>query len=75
MFSRTFILASLLLSLLLFENCNSNKIPCPTYADSQPEKKHRGKPGSQKPEIPKSTRAKSGVLPSDGGGKRMHHTK
>ncbi|MBS1617041.1 MAG: hypothetical protein JST76_00875 [Bacteroidetes bacterium] len=50
--------------------CNNNKIPCPTYADSTPEKKKKGKPGSQQPELPKSYKAKSGVLPSDGGGKR-----
>lgn len=51
-------------------SCNSNKIPCPTYADSQPEKKKKTKPGEQKPEIPHASKAKSGVMPSDGGGKR-----
>ena len=51
-------------------SCNSNKISCPTYADSMPEKKHKGKPGDQKPDIPKPTKAKSGVLPTDGRGTR-----
>ena len=50
--------------------CNSNKIPCPTYADSQPKKKSKTKPGEQKPVLEKPSKAKSGVLPSDGGGKR-----
>ncbi|MBS1624611.1 MAG: hypothetical protein JST83_11360 [Bacteroidetes bacterium] len=50
--------------------CNHNKIPCPTYADSAPEKKKKSKPGSQQPEMPRATKAKSGVLPTDGGGKR-----
>ncbi len=44
-------------------SCNSGKIACPTYADSQPQKKHKGKPGSQKPEIPKTRKATSGLLP------------
>ena len=51
-------------------SCNNNKIPCPTYADSMPESKKKVKPGSQKPDIPKATKAKSGVLPSDGRGTR-----
>ncbi len=42
-------------------SCNSNKIACPTYADSFPEKK--AKKGKQKPTIAKSGKAKSGVLP------------
>ena len=42
-------------------SCKSNKIPCPTYADSFPEKK--AKKGKQKPDVPKSTKAKSSVLP------------
>ena len=50
--------------------CKNNKIPCPTYADSQPEKKRKVKPGEQKPDIPKPTKAKSGVMPTDGRGTR-----
>ncbi|MES2620612.1 MAG: hypothetical protein V4615_07160 [Bacteroidota bacterium] len=42
-------------------SCNSNKIACPTYADSFPDKK--AKKGKQEPQIPKSTKAKSGLLP------------
>jgi hypothetical protein len=42
-------------------SCKSNKIPCPTYADSFPEKK--AKKGKQKPEAQKPTKAKSSVLP------------
>jgi hypothetical protein len=45
----------------LAPSCNANKIPCPTYADSFPEKK--AKKGKQKPSVPKPTKAKSGVLP------------
>lgn len=44
-------------------SCNSGKVACPTYADSQPEKKHKGKPGSQKPDIPKVRKPTSGLLP------------
>lgn len=51
-------------------SCKSNKIACPTYADSMPEKKRKGKPGSQKPEIPKATKTKSGVLPPGYGKKK-----
>ena len=51
-----------------FSSCKSNKIPCPTYADSQPEsKKKKGKP---EPEIPKATKPKSGVLPPNYGKKK-----
>jgi len=51
------------------QSCNRNKIPCPTYADSAPPKKSKHvTPGSQKPEVPKSTKARSGVLPSNGRG-------
>lgn len=50
--------------------CNHNKIPCPTYADSFPDKKgKKTKPGAQKPEMPKATKAKSSVMP---GGKPSH---
>ena len=42
-------------------SCNSNKIACPTYADSFPEKK--AKKGKQEPQIPKATKPKSGILP------------
>ena len=49
--------------LAILPGCSAGKMPCPTYADSQPPKKHKGKPGSQKPQIPKATKAKSGVLP------------
>jgi hypothetical protein len=58
-------------TMILFanESCNSSKIPCPTYADSAPPKKSKHvTPGSQKPEMPKATKARSGVLPSDGKG-------
>lgn len=44
-------------------SCNSGKVACPTYADSQPQKKSKGKPGSQKPQPLKVTKAKSGLLP------------
>ncbi len=42
-------------------SCNSNKIACPTYADSLPQKK--GKKGKQEPQIPKASKPKSGILP------------
>lgn len=41
-------------------SCNSNKIACPTYADSFPDQKKKKKP---EPEIPKVTKTKSGLLP------------
>jgi hypothetical protein len=47
--------------ILIAPSCKSNKIPCPTYADSFPEKK--AKKGKQEPQIPKPTKPKSGVLP------------
>ncbi len=56
-------IGSLICCLLLLNNCKSNKIPCPTYKDSFVEKKKKVKPGAQKPEMPKSTKTKSGVLP------------
>jgi hypothetical protein len=72
MIKRLFIYISLSGFIMGMAACNHNKIPCPTYADSQPEKKHKGKAGSQKPDIPKATKAKSGVLPTDGRGSRTH---
>jgi len=42
-------------------SCNSNKIACPTYADSFPEKK--AKKGKQKPTVARPSKPKSGVLP------------
>ncbi|MBL0310366.1 MAG: hypothetical protein IPP77_12035 [Bacteroidetes bacterium] len=45
---------------LYLPSCNSNKIACPTYADSFPEKKAKPK---TKPDIPKATKTKSGILP------------
>lgn len=47
--------------LAVLPQCKSNKMPCPTYADSQPQKKT--KPGKQQPQIPKATKPKSGLLP------------
>ena len=44
-------------------SCNHTKIACPTYADSFPETKKKGKPGSQKPEMPQASRAKASILP------------
>jgi len=41
-------------------SCNNNKIACPTYADSFPDKKKKKKP---EPQIPKATKPKSGLLP------------
>lgn len=55
--------------LLAAPSCNSNKIACPTYADSFPEKK--AKKGKQQPNIPKATKPKSGVLPPNYGKKRQ----
>ena len=40
--------------------CNSNKIACPTYADSFPERKAKKK---AEPQIPKVRKPKSGILP------------
>ena len=68
---KRYILNILLLSIIMSAmSCNNNKIACPTYADSFPDAKKKGKPGSQKPDIPKATRPMSGVLPSDGRGTR-----
>jgi hypothetical protein len=41
-------------------SCNSNKIACPTYADSFPDKKVKKQ---DKPQMPKATKPKSGLLP------------
>lgn len=57
------LIISLLVMSIVLPACNSNKIACPTYANSFPEKKSKTKPGDQKPQMPKSTKAKSGVLP------------
>lgn len=57
------LIMSLLVMSIVLPACNSNKIACPTYANSFPEKKSKTKPGAQKPQMPKSTKAKSGVLP------------
>jgi len=57
------IVSFLCLSLIGIASCKSNKIPCPTYANSLPEKKKKVKPGEQKPEIAKLTKTKSGVMP------------
>lgn len=49
------------LMIVAVPSCNTNKIACPTYADSFPDKK--GKKGAQKPQIPKASKPKSGLLP------------
>jgi hypothetical protein len=41
-------------------SCNSNKIACPTYADSFPDKKVKKQ---TEPQIPKASKPKSGLLP------------
>jgi hypothetical protein len=57
---------ALLVSFFIFSiafiapSCNSNKIACPTYADSFPNKKVKKQ---DKPQIPKATKPKSGLLP------------
>ncbi len=63
--SLRFLFSALLMGLLAISSCsNSNKIACPTYADSFPDaKKKTTKPGEQKPQMPPTTKAKSGVLP------------
>ena len=48
--------------LLSASACKNNKIPCPTYADSMPEKKSKKKKKPE-PQIPKASKPKSGVLP------------
>lgn len=57
LFLGSFVLATL-------PSCNSNKIACPTYADSFPNKK--AKKGKQEPSIPKASKAKSTVMPAYG---------
>ena len=57
------LIMSLFFVSIVLPACNSNTIACPTYANSLPEKKSKTKPGAQKPQLPKSTKAKSGVLP------------
>jgi hypothetical protein len=67
------LLYTLVLLLLLgtIASCKSNKIECPTYADSQPAKhKKKGKPGSQKPVVEKISKPRSGVLPPGYGKKK-----
>lgn len=58
---RLFVLLVAFCLATVMPSCNSNKIACPTYADSFPEKKT--KPGKQQPQIPKTTKPKSGILP------------
>ncbi len=50
-------------------SCNSNKIACPTYADSFPEKQGKKKKKPEPP-MPKPSKVKSGVLPPGYGGKK-----
>jgi hypothetical protein len=54
----------------MISSCNNNKIACPTYAESFPEKKKKTKPGAQKPVVEKISKPKSGVMPGDGRGSR-----
>ncbi len=54
-----YLIAACLMSAM--PSCNSNKIACPTYADSFPDKK--AKKGKQQPQIPKASKPKSGILP------------
>ena len=70
MIKRFFLYTVLVCFIMATMSCNNNKIACPTYADSFPDAKHKGKPGSQKPDIPKASKARSGVLPTDGKGTR-----
>jgi hypothetical protein len=61
------ILASLFISSVLFTalpSCNSNKIACPTYADSFPEAKNKKKK-KEEPQMPKTRKATSGLLPAN----------
>lgn len=59
---RKFLILIFVVSLMaITPSCNSNKIACPTYADSFPEKK--AKKGKQEPQIPKASKPKSGILP------------
>ena len=61
------ILASLFISSVLFTampSCNSNKIACPTYADSFPDAKKKKKKKPE-PQIPKARKPTSGLLPAN----------
>jgi hypothetical protein len=62
MFSKYLLsLFAALLVLSVVPSCNNNKIACPTYADSFPDQKKKKK--KPEPQIPKATKAKSGLLP------------
>ncbi len=62
MFNRLFIsLFTASVVLTATPSCNNNKIACPTYADSFPDQKKKKK--KPEPQIPKATKAKSGLLP------------
>jgi hypothetical protein len=54
----------------LISGCNNNKIACPTYAESFPEKKKKTRPGTQKPVVEKISKPRSGVMPGDGRGSK-----
>lgn len=59
---KNILLLSVLLTglMVVAPSCNRNKIACPTYADSFPDQKKKKK---NKPDIPKPSKPKSGVLP------------
>jgi hypothetical protein len=62
MFNRLFVsffAASLMLAVT--PSCNSNKIACPTYADSFPDQKKKKK--KPEPQMPKVRKPTSGLLP------------
>ena len=61
MFRKILILFFAFAIIALAPSCNANKIPCPAYGDSFPEKK--GKKGKQEPQIPKASKPRSGILP------------
>ena len=61
LFSKFFVFLFVVSVCAVAPSCNTNKIPCPTYADSFPEKK--AKKGKQQPDIPKPSKPKSSVLP------------
>lgn len=61
MLQKTFLLLFAFSLIATMPSCNANKIPCPTYADSFPDKK--GKKGKQKPDVPKARKPTSGLLP------------
>jgi hypothetical protein len=61
MLQKIFLLLFAIFIVAVSPSCNANKIPCPTYADSFPDKK--AKKGKQKPDIPKASKPKSGLLP------------